>query len=380
MADLFLYGTLRHGPLLATVLGGAPSAARLIPARLPGWTVSWVRVEGFPMLHADPAGQAEGMVLCDVTEAERARLNFYEGGFDYALRDIRVETEAGPRSAAVYLPAEGRWTPGAPWTLADWVDRHGEMTLRAAREVMERYPDAAPQEIAALFPWIRARAWSRMLAQRGAPATLRRDDGPDAMELDAQPGGFDGFFRLRRFDIAYRRFDGAMSDRISREVFVAFDAALVLPYDPVRDQILLIEQLRYGPLWRDDPAPWVLEPIAGLVDAGEAPADCARREAEEEAELLLGDLVPMMKIYASPGYSTEFFHCYLALCDLGDRRGGLAGLDGESEDIRNHVLSFDRAMALLDSGEINVGPLSAMLLWLARKRDDFRGESGALRS
>lgn len=380
MANLFFYGTLCHGPLLACVLGGEVAKGRVRPAQLPGWAVNWVRDAPFPMIREIAGETASGVLLCDVTEDERARLSFYEGGFDYALREVSVETDEGNRTAEIYVPAEGRWTPGADWDLGDWVAQYGELTLHAAREVMERYPEATPAEIDALFPWIRARGWSRMLAARGAPATLRRADGTDAVQVTPRPGGFDGFFRLRPFDIAYRRFDGAMSDTVSREVFVAYDAALVLPYDPVRDQVLLIEQLRYGPLWRGDPTPWVLEPIAGLVDAGENPADTARREAEEEAGLSLGDLVPMMRIYASPGYTTEFFHCYLALCDLGNTKGGLAGLDHESEDIRSHILSFDRAMELLDSGEINIGPLSAMLLWLARKRDQFRGETGAARS
>ncbi|MDA7429867.1 NUDIX domain-containing protein [Primorskyibacter aestuariivivens] len=379
MADLFFFGTLCHGPLLACVLGGDVAEHRVRPAQLSGWAVHWVKDAPFPMILQVADGTATGVVLCDVTEEERARLSFYEGGFDYALREVSVETDAGPRAAELYVPAEGRWTPGADWDLGDWAARYGELTLHAAREVMDRYPDATPAEIDALFPWIRARAWSQMLAKRTAPTVLRRGDGAGDIVLSARSGGFDGFFRLRPFDIAYRRFDGQMSDRISREVFVSYDAALVLPYDPARDQVLLIEQLRFGPLWRGDPAPWVLEPIAGLVDAGEAPADCARREAEEEAGLSLGDLVPMMKVYASPGYTTEFFHCYLAICDLGERRGGLAGLDHESEDIRSHVLTFERVMELLDSGEINVGPLSAMLLWLARKRDHFRGETGAAR-
>ena len=80
----------------------------------------------------------------------------------------------------------------------------------------------------------------------------------------------------------------------------------------------------------------------------------------------------MVKIYASPGYTTEFFHCFLGLCDLSEDDNGLAGLDEEHEDIRNHVISFDRAMELIDSGEINVGPLVMMLFWLARHREELR--------
>ena len=68
-----------------------------------------------------------------------------------------------------------------------------------------------------------------------------------------------------------RGYDGTPNPEIRREAYLAFDAALVLPYDPARDLVLLIEQLRYGPLWRGDPEPYTFEPVAGLIDAGESP-------------------------------------------------------------------------------------------------------------
>ena len=92
----------------------------------------------------------------------------------------------------------------------------------------------------------------------------------------------------------------------------------------------------------------------------------------EEAGLELGDLRLMTRVYPSPGYSTEFFHCYLGLCDLSAEEGRLAGLAHENEDIRSHVISFDRAMTLVESGEANAGPLAMMLLWLARHREELR--------
>lgn len=162
---------------------------------------------------------------------------------------------------------------------------------------------------------------------------------------------------------------------MTREVFLAFDAALVLPYDPATDHVLLIEQLRFGPLWRGDPTPWMFEPIAGLVDAGEDPAETARREAIEETGLALGSLETIAKVYASPGYSTEYFHCYLSVTDLSSFHPSENGLRSEHEDIRSHVLPFDTAMGLVASGEINAGPLVMMLYWLAVNRERLRASA-----
>ena len=73
-------------------------------------------------------------------------------------------------------------------------------------------------------------------------------------------------------------FGGGQSAPLLREVFVATDAALVLPYDPLRDRVLLVEQFRMGPYGRGDPRPFLLEPVAGRIDAGETPEEAARRE------------------------------------------------------------------------------------------------------
>ncbi|MEM6482690.1 MAG: NUDIX hydrolase, partial [Pseudomonadota bacterium] len=150
------------------------------------------------------------------------------------------------------------------------------------------------------------------------------------------------------------------------------DAALVLPYDPVLDRLLLVEQFRMGPFGRGDPKPWVLEPVAGRVDPGETPETCAARECVEEAHLSLKALEHISSHYCSPGCSTEVFHCFVGLCNLEARNGGLGGLEVEHEDIATHVMSFDDAMALTQNGEINIGPLLLMLLWLQRERPRLR--------
>lgn len=380
MADLFLYGTLCHVPLLSRVLGRDARAIDILPATLPGWAVHWADGERFPMVRQSDGGTARGLLVRGLGEADLARLDHYEGGFGYALEPLEVRTDGGEIcTAQVFLPDPEQWTAGAPWRLEDWVARYGDMTLEAADEVMEHFGASSAQEIRALFPFIRARGWSRLLGRKTAPREVRRDPAPGDVTVEDTRQGYDGFFRIRSFDVSHRKFDGGRSETVRREAILAFDAALVLPYDPKTDHVLLIEQLRFGPIFRSDPATWVLEPIAGLIDAGEDPEDCARREAEEEADLKLGDLIPMTRVYASPGYSTEFFHCYLGLCNLSQADEGIGGKDDEHEDIRSHVMSFDRAMELLDSGEINGGPMALMLLWLARYRERTRQDGRSTR-
>jgi nudix-type nucleoside diphosphatase (YffH/AdpP family) len=166
-----------------------------------------------------------------------------------------------------------------------------------------------------------------------------------------------------------------MSEPLQREVFVATDAALVLPYDPMRDRVLLVEQFRMGPYGRGDPRPWMLEPVAGRIDGGETPEEAAHRECLEEAGLSLRGLERISSHYCTPGYSTEVFHIFLGICDLPDTDKGQGGLATEHEDIRTHVIDFERAMTLLQTGEANNGPLVLSLIWLQRERARLRASA-----
>lgn len=357
-------GPLRDDALRATVLG--------MP--LPGVT-TMIRdasvvcaVQGGPVSLSTGSG-AEAL-LVDLTQEQVTRVTHYVSALGSNGPDERVLGDG--RRVVVW---QGRDRSAAlPWSLETWLAGPAALAREAAHEVMEYLGRLPPDVLAQRYPTMRARAWSRLLAGRGKPVTR---PVPEAAQIETRGrrAGYLGYFR---FDtLAYRapRFDGSMGDWLDREVYVGVDAALVLPYDPVRDEVLLVEQVRLGLIGRGDPQPWSLEPIAGLVDPGEDPADTARREAQEEAGLTLSELRSITGGYASPGYSTDYFHCFLAVCALPDLHGRIGGLDAESENIRVHRLAFDAVMAMVDSGEIDVVPLVMMLLWLSRHRAELRASA-----
>ncbi len=373
MTSLFFYGTLQYRPLLALVLGD--SRAVLRPAALADHAVSWADGQAFPLIHAQPGAQAQGLLVDGLSAQDVARLNFYEGGFAYTLHDRVVQVDGGDQATQVYFSDPGHWTPGAPWALLDWVDRWGAMTLHAAAEVMSYYGHLDAEQVAQRFTMIRMRADSRVRAGKTPPTSLRSGLGSGDVATTQARRPYSNFFTLEEHDLAFRRFDGQMSETVNRAGFVGGDAVTVLPYDPVRDVVLVIEQFRFGPHLRGDPHPWVLEPIAGRIDPGETPEVCARREAEEEAGLSLGALHHVADYYPSPGAVSEFLMSYIALADLPDSAAGLGGVDHEAEDIRSHVIAFTRLMDLVSSGEAGCGPLVLSALWLAQNRDRLR--SGA---
>ena len=191
------------------------------------------------------------------------------------------------------------------------------------------------------------------------------------VEIVEREACFRGFYALDRLRLRHSLFRGGMGPEISRELFVRHDAVCVLPYDPRRDEVVLIEQFRVGALDKSR-NPWLLELVAGLIDKDEQPEEVARREAMEEAGLTLGALWPLSVYYPSPGGSDERVHLFVGRCDSVGA-GGIHGLEEEGEDIRVHVLSFEDALARVRDGRIDNAASIMALQWLALNRDEVRG-------
>jgi nudix-type nucleoside diphosphatase (YffH/AdpP family) len=127
----------------------------------------------------------------------------------------------------------------------------------------------------------------------------------------------------------------------------------VLPYDPERRVALLVRLPRAPALYAQGLAT-LLEAPAGMLDKkDEDPADCARREAMEEAGLRLGALEPIARTWISSGVMTERIQLYLAPYGAADRIGEGGGVAEEHEDITVEEISLATLAAMADAGEID---------------------------
>lgn len=185
--------------------------------------------------------------------------------------------------------------------------------------------------------------------------------GRDDIDITRRETLFQGFYRVDKFWLRHRQFDGSMGPEISREMFVRPPAVGVLIYDPMTDEVLLIEQFRVGAI--DDLHPWQYEVVAGLVEPGESLEDVARRETLEEAGVVITELEPVFAFMPSAGGSDERFSLFAAPADLS-RAGGVHGVPEEGENIRVNVLSLNQAMQLVAIGRINNAPCMLALQWL----------------
>lgn len=180
---------------------------------------------------------------------------------------------------------------------------------------------------------------------------------------------YQGMFRMARYTLRYRLFNGEWSDFFSREVMERKSAAAILPYDPTLDLVVLIEQFRVGAIAPTQgpwpiASPWLIEIVAGVLDKPtDQPEAVATREANEEAGCEILDIYPICEYFVSPGGSNEYIQLFCGKIDAS-QAGGIFGLQEENENIRTLVLPTREAIAMLKAGKVNTSPAIISLQWL----------------
>ncbi|NDL63618.1 ADP-ribose diphosphatase [Acerihabitans arboris] len=200
------------------------------------------------------------------------------------------------------------------------------------------------------------------------PVTFGKKD----VEIIARETLYSGFFSLDLYRFRHRLFNGGMSGVVTREILERGHAVVLLPYDPVRDEVVLLEQIRIAS-YDSSPSPWLLELVAGMIEPGETHEEVARRESLEEAGLDIGRCKPMLSYLASPGGTSERLTIMAGEVDalLAE---GIHGLVEENEDIRLHVVSREQAYRWVEEGIIDNAASVIALQWLALHHESLRKE------
>lgn len=197
-----------------------------------------------------------------------------------------------------------------------------------------------------------------MNKKENTPFLYTRND----VELISKKTRYKGFFRMNEYRFKHRLFKGGWSAEVKREVFERGHAGVLLAYDPKRDEVVLIEQIRI-PAYVTSQTPWLLEVIAGMVEEGESPEEVVRREASEEAGITIGRCKPIVSYLSSPGGTSERMYVYVGEVDATTATG-IHGLACENEDIRVHVVSREQAYQWVEEGIIDNAASVIALQWL----------------
>lgn len=192
----------------------------------------------------------------------------------------------------------------------------------------------------------------------------------DDVEIREKIAAFQGHFRVDRYRLRHRLHAGGWSHEITREVFERGHAAAVLPYDPVRDEVVLIEQFRVG-AYAAGFSPWLLEIVAGIIDPGETAEQVVRREAQEEAGLIIGEVERIADYLSSPGGASESVTLFCGRVDAATA-SGIHGHPDEGEDILVRVHSYAAVEQMLRTASVSNAVTLIALQWLALNRDGLR--------
>ena len=192
---------------------------------------------------------------------------------------------------------------------------------------------------------------------------------PRKAVIERQRRLFDDFFKVDELVVAHEQSEGGVLGAARRWlVFERGDAAAVLIFNTDRQAVVLVEQFRAPALVgrrRDDPRTtdgWVVEMVAGMIDAGETPQAAAIREANEETGYRARDLELIGKFFSSPGGSSERTFLYFAEVRDTDLTGNGGGIDGE--DIKIVYLPIKELFDRLAQGIIDDAKLCLAAYWL----------------
>jgi ADP-ribose pyrophosphatase len=184
---------------------------------------------------------------------------------------------------------------------------------------------------------------------------------------------YDGFMTLNRYQLQHKRYDGEWSNSLSREVVERKPAVVVLPFDPVLERVVLIEEFRVGPVSAKSSSPWLFEVPAGILDRqGEPPQQAGVREVYEECGLRVGRMMPILEYWSSPGGSGELIYAFCGEVDAANYQECYHGVQEEHEDIRCFAVPVDQAFQACANGEINNGAGVIVLQWLQLNYDKVR--------
>ena len=182
---------------------------------------------------------------------------------------------------------------------------------------------------------------------------------------------FDDFFKIDELLVTHRQIDGTTSSVQRRLVFERGDSVAVLLFNRDRRAVVLVEQFKAPTLIarrRDDPATtdgWLVEPLAGMIDTGEAPEAAAIRETLEETGYRIREPDLIGRFFVSPGGTSERVFLYFAEVGDADRVGMGGGID--DEDIQVLEIGLEELFERLARGLIEDTKLAIGAYWLQNR-------------
>ncbi|AZB02219.1 GDP-mannose pyrophosphatase NudK [Chryseobacterium joostei] len=175
----------------------------------------------------------------------------------------------------------------------------------------------------------------------------------------------DNWYTLNKVTFNIQKKDGTTETQ-SREAYDRGNGAVILLYNAITNTVILTRQFRLPTYINGNTTGMLIEACAGLLD-NDNPEDCIKRETEEETGYKISKVEKVFEAYMSPGSVTEILHFFIAEYSNEMKITNGGGLEEEGENIEVLELSFDKALTMIDSGEIKDAKTIMLLQYLRLK-------------
>ena len=175
----------------------------------------------------------------------------------------------------------------------------------------------------------------------------------------------DNWYTLRKVTFTRKLSDGSWQQQ-SREAYDRGNGATILLYNKMQKTVILTRQFRLPTFVNGNPSGMLIEACAGLLDKENA-EDCIKRETEEETGYKISDVRKLFELYMSPGSVTEILYFFIAEYskDMKVNEGG--GAEHEQENIEVLEMPYEKALKMVESGEIQDAKTIILLQYLQLK-------------
>ncbi len=172
----------------------------------------------------------------------------------------------------------------------------------------------------------------------------------------------DNWYTLRKITYETIQKDGTVQVH-SREAYDRGNGAAIMLYNTAQKTVVLTRQFRMPTFINGNQTGMLIEACAGLLD-NDNPEDCIRRETEEETGYKISDIKKIFEAYMSPGSVTEILYFFIAAYtnEMKVHEGG--GMAHEQENIEVLEIPFEKAIAMVETGEIKDGKTILLLQYL----------------
>lgn len=169
------------------------------------------------------------------------------------------------------------------------------------------------------------------------------------------------WYTLHKFSFEYQKEDGTWEVQ-EREAYDRGNGAVILLYNKSKKTVVLTRQFRMPTYVNGNEDGLMIEACAGILEKGNA-EETIKMEVEEETGYKIEKVKKIFESYMSPGSVTEILYFFIGEYEAKMKVSEGGGAADETENIEVLEMSFQKAVQMIESGEIKDSKTIMLIQW-----------------